>query len=64
MRVKLKEKLDTSIGPREIGEVDLPKEEALSLIRDNKASLASPPGRFLAGGRGVLDRMLKTILTR
>ena len=64
MKINLSEEVITSLGARGPGEIFLPKEEALSLIREGKASLVSPPARFFASGRGVVDRMIKSIMAR
>lgn len=65
MKIKLSEEVMTSVGARGPGEIFLPKEEAVRLIREGKASLLSPPARFVASGRGgYVDRMIKTLMSR
>ena len=65
MKIKLSEEVITSVGAHGPGEIFLPREEALSLIREGKASLMSPPARFVASGRGgYVDRIIKALMRR
>jgi len=65
MKIKLSEEVMTSIGVRGPGEILLPKEEAVRLIGEGKASLLSPPAGFVANDRGgYVDRIIKTLMRR
>lgn len=64
MKINLSEEVNTSIGIKGPGQVELPNEEAAKLISEGRAVAVPPPTGFLASGRGIIDRMIKTIVTR
>ena len=64
MKVRIIEEVDTTSGKLKPGEVFLPREEALKLIREKKAEAVASAGQFVARGFKGSDRIIKSIIHR